>query len=81
MIYLSKNIVFHEITKYIDVRFHFIKDKICKGLLKIEKVATSGNLSNMMTKAVEKGKFKHCLKLLNIEVTQVQGMIESKGFR
>ena len=38
-IHLSKNSAFHERTKHIDVRLHFIRDIISKGQVKVEKIS------------------------------------------
>ena len=34
-IYLSKNPVYHERTKHVDVKYHFIRDQIAKGIVQI----------------------------------------------
>lgn len=68
-IYLSRNPMFHERSKHIDVRYHFIRDMICKGLVNIEMADTDEKPSEMMNKAVDSGKSKHCLKLLGVGIT------------
>ena len=66
-IHLSKNPVYHERTKHVDVRFHFIRDTIATDVIKLFKVATENNPADMGTKIVTVNKFKHCLDLLHIE--------------
>lgn len=39
-IQLSKNHVYHERTKHIDVKFHFIKYAVGKGIIKLVKFDT-----------------------------------------
>lgn len=63
---LSKNQVFHERTKHIDVRLHFIRDIIAQGLVAVKKVAGEDNPADMLTKVVPGSKFAHCLDLVNI---------------
>lgn len=65
-IHLSKNPVYHERTKHVDIRFHFLRELIAAGTLKVEKVATEDNPSDMGTKILPVTKFKHCLNLLQI---------------
>ena len=65
-LHLCKNTVFHEITKHVDVRYHFIREKVADGLIKVEKIATENNLADMGTKALSLSKFKQCLELLKI---------------
>ena len=65
-IYLAKNQVYHARTKHIDVRFHKIRELIVTGDIVLEKVHTSENAADMLTKAVTTAKFKHCLDLVNV---------------
>ena len=39
-IHLSKNSVFHERTKHIDVRLHFVRDVIAEQQVVVEKIST-----------------------------------------
>uniref|UniRef100_A0A2N9GMY7 Integrase catalytic domain-containing protein n=1 Tax=Fagus sylvatica TaxID=28930 RepID=A0A2N9GMY7_FAGSY len=66
VIYLAKNQVYHARTKHIDVRFHKIRELIVTGDIVLEKVHTSENAANMLTKPVTTAKFKHCLDLVNV---------------
>lgn len=65
-IHLCKNHIFHERTKYIDVRLHFIRDVVSQELVKLEKVLSQYNPADMGTKVLPLVKFRSCLDLLNI---------------
>uniref|UniRef100_A0A2N9G064 Uncharacterized protein n=1 Tax=Fagus sylvatica TaxID=28930 RepID=A0A2N9G064_FAGSY len=65
-IYLAKNQVYHARTKHIDVRFHKIRELIVTGDIVLEKVHTSENAADMLTKPITTSKFKHCLDLINL---------------
>ena len=65
-IYLAKNKVYHARTKYINVRFHKIRELITSGQILLQKIHTSENATDMLTKPVTSDKFKHCLYLLNV---------------
>jgi hypothetical protein len=65
-IYLAKNQVYHLRTKHIDVRFHKIRELIVTGDIVLEKVHTSENAADMLTKPITTAKFKHCLDLINV---------------
>jgi hypothetical protein len=65
VIYLTKNQVYHEKTKHIDVRFHKIKELLAIGELLFEKIHTSENEADMLIKPITTDKFKHCLDLTN----------------
>ena len=56
--------MFHERTKNVDVRFHFIKDVTSSGKIKLKKVSTEDNVVDMATKIVPLNKFRHCLDLI-----------------
>ena len=63
---MAKNQVYHARTKHIDVRYHKIRELVASGELLLEKVHTSENAADMLTKPVPAVKFKHCLDLINI---------------
>lgn len=65
-IHLIKNQIFHERTKHIDVKFHFIRDVIEEGAIKVEKVITDDNAANMLTKIVLLAKFAHRKDLVGV---------------
>lgn len=65
-IYLVKPQVFHERSKYIDVRVHFIRDIVSSGAVKVQKISTDENPADMLTKAVSSSKYNHCLELVKL---------------
>jgi hypothetical protein len=61
--------MFHERTKHIDIRYHFIRDVIARGgLLKYAKIHTRDNPTDTMTKLVPTAKFELCSSLVGIKV-------------
>ncbi|GJX16360.1 retrovirus-related pol polyprotein from transposon TNT 1-94 [Tanacetum coccineum] len=67
-IHLSWNHVFHERTKHINVRYHFIRGVLEAKTVKILKVGTEHNVADALTKVVPGLKLQHCLELLNVGV-------------
>ena len=65
-IHLSKNSAFHERTKHIDVRLHFIREILSRGQVILEKIASEVNPADILTKVVPINKFKSALDLLQI---------------
>ncbi|GJW86312.1 retrotransposon protein, putative, ty1-copia subclass [Tanacetum coccineum] len=51
-IHLAKNQVYHVRTKYIDVRYHFIREILEEGRVGIQKIHTSKNPADMLTKVL-----------------------------
>ncbi|KAG8485491.1 hypothetical protein CXB51_021304 [Gossypium anomalum] len=62
-IFLTKDQMFHERTKHIDVRYHFVRDIIARGDIVVSKISTHENPADMMTKSLPITKFEHCLDL------------------
>ncbi|KAH9686286.1 hypothetical protein KPL70_014312 [Citrus sinensis] len=63
---LSKNQIHHEKTKHIDIKLHFVRLEISKGVIKLAKIHTDSNIADMLTKAVPGAKFEFCLNSANI---------------
>ncbi|KZV50483.1 hypothetical protein F511_34841 [Dorcoceras hygrometricum] len=59
-IHLAKNPVYHARTKYIQVRYHFIRSVLEDGILILEKIHESKNPADMLTKTVTIEKLKLC---------------------
>jgi hypothetical protein len=64
---LTKNPEFHARTKHIDIRHHFIKEKINEKLIKFEYVSTEDMLADIFTKAVPRIKHYRALELLALK--------------
>ena len=65
-IYLARNQVYHARTKRIDVRYHFVRDILEEGDIKLLKIHTSENPADMLTKVVSGVKFAHSKALLHV---------------
>ncbi|KAG8472574.1 hypothetical protein CXB51_034372 [Gossypium anomalum] len=65
-IFLTKDQMFHERTKHIDVRYHFVRDIIARGDIVLSKISTHENPADMMTKSLPITKFEHCLDLVGV---------------
>ena len=58
--YLAKNSAFHSTTKHIQLKYHFIRSVLEDGELKLEKIHTTKNPADMLTKVVTKEKLRIC---------------------
>jgi hypothetical protein len=65
-IYLTKDQMFHARTKHIEIKYHYVRDEIEKGKLKVCKISTHNNPTDMLTKSVPVAKFELCSGLVGI---------------
>ena len=59
-IHLAKNSAFHSRTKHIHLNYHFIQSVLEDGELMLEKIYTSQNPADMLTKVVTREKLRMC---------------------
>ncbi|GKA04292.1 hypothetical protein Tco_0677073 [Tanacetum coccineum] len=67
---ISNNPVLHSRTKHIDIRYHFIRDHILKGDIKLHFIPTQYQLADIFTKPLNEPTFKRLiveLGMLNID--------------
>ena len=56
-IQLSKNLVFHDCNKHIDVKYHYIRQCIEEGRVDVEPIDSKLQLADIMTKALGRDQF------------------------
>ena len=52
--------------KHIDIKLHFIRNKVSKWVVKMVKIHTDSNPDDMLTKVVSTAKLKLCLNLAGL---------------
>ena len=57
---------FHARTKHIDIRYHFIREKIEDGTLEVVYCPTAEMTADVLTKALAAFKFKPLIKALGL---------------
>nr|GFA86011.1 hypothetical protein [Tanacetum cinerariifolium] len=63
---ISCNPVQHSRTKHIDVRYHFIKEKVEKGIVELFFVGTEYQLADLFTKALPVERFQYLVRRLGM---------------
>ncbi|GKG21955.1 hypothetical protein Tco_0384550 [Tanacetum coccineum] len=53
-------------TKHIDVRYHFIKEQVEKGIVELFFVRTEYQLADLFTKALPEDRFKYLVRQLGM---------------
>jgi hypothetical protein len=64
VICLTKNDMYQFKTKHIDIKYHFIRDIVAEGKIKVDKIHTDENHADMLTKPLSITKSKHCFDLV-----------------
>ncbi|GJT17123.1 retrovirus-related pol polyprotein from transposon TNT 1-94 [Tanacetum coccineum] len=63
---ITCNPVHHSHTKHIDVRYHFIKEQVEKGIVELFFVGTEYQLADLFTKALPEDRFKYLIRRLGM---------------
>lgn len=69
-IQLSKNPVFHDRSKHIDTKYHFIRECIEEGRVTVEFVDTGNQVADILTKSLARDRF--------IELRTKLGIVSTK---
>jgi len=64
---LAKNAAFHERTKHIGVRYHFIREKIEDGEIRVEYIPTADQVADVLTKALAREKHERFVRGMGLE--------------
>jgi hypothetical protein len=54
---VAKNPVLHSRTKHIDVRYHFLRDNVEKGIIDLTHVPSQKQLADILTKPLDQATF------------------------
>ncbi|GJX95299.1 putative ribonuclease H-like domain-containing protein [Tanacetum coccineum] len=65
---IVKNPMFHSKTKHIEIRHHFIRDSNEKKLIQMTKIHTDHNVTDLLTKAFDVGRFQYLIATANDEI-------------
>jgi len=73
---ISKNRRTDKRTKHIDLRFHFCRDQIEQGSVKVDYCPTENMISDSLTKPINAPKFKWCREAMGVTASKLRGGVE-----
>ena len=56
---LSENPLEHDRSKHIGIRYHYIRDMVQKGAVKLQYISTDEQIADILTKPLSKVKFEY----------------------
>ena len=63
---LTENPVFHDKSKHIGIKYHFIRDYVQKGAVKLENIPTDEQVVDILTKALPQGKHVYFRDMMGV---------------
>jgi hypothetical protein len=54
---LSENPVFHDRSKHVDMRYHYIRDMVKRGAVRLQYISTDEQIADVLTKPLSSTKF------------------------
>ena len=69
---LAKNMVFHQRSKHIDIRYHLLRDQVGKNIIKLEYCRSEDQIADIFTKSLKINPFIKLKDLLGRKVVPNQ---------
>ena len=63
---LSENPMFHDKSKHIEIKYHYIRDMVQKGEVKLQYVVTEEQIADVLTKPLARVKFEYFREKLGV---------------
>jgi energy-converting hydrogenase A subunit M len=63
---MTENLVFHDKSKHIEISYHYIRDMVQRGAIKLQYIITDEHVADVLTKPLSRVKFEHFRDKLGI---------------
>ena len=67
--------MFHDKLKHIEIKYHYIRDMVQRGVVKLQYVATKEHIADVLMKPLARVKFEYLREKLGV----IQMEVPSKG--
>ena len=72
---MSKKSMFHDKSKHIEIKYHYIRNMVQRRAVKLQYVATNEHIADVLTKPLDRVKFEYFREKLGV----LQIEVPSKG--
>jgi hypothetical protein len=76
---IAKNPVYHNRTKHIDIRFHYIREAVQNEVIKLEYCPTNDMIADLLTKPLPKGQFEKLREAMGLSICQSSGSVDIRS--
>ena len=63
---LSENPLFHDKSNHIEIKYHYIRDMVQRGAVRLQYVATDEQIADVLTKPLARVKFEYFREKLGV---------------
>ena len=63
---MSENPVFHDNSKHIEIKYHYIRDMVQREAVTLQYVSTDDQIANVLTKSMARVKFEYFTEKLGV---------------
>ena len=68
---LSENPVFHDNSKHIEIKYHYIRDMVQRGVVELQYVAIEEQIADVLTNPLARLRFEYFMEKLGVLQIQV----------
>jgi hypothetical protein len=78
---LCKNPVFHDRSKHIDTRFHFIRERVEEGRVEVEHIGMNDQIADILTKPLGRMKFLELRERIGVQTVKETQRLKGENVR